>query len=119
MLKDKAQPIVVDELLGRIDEVDENRKESSRYSLMLLLSETSSPERNLGYRRPAYFYLKLCDRFKKISSWRNMARRDCAGREIPRIRLFTLCESKSLRLCNQKLTADSCNPPMVRNEITD
>jgi hypothetical protein len=34
---------------------------------MLLLSETSSPERNLGYRRPAYFYLKLCDGFKKIS----------------------------------------------------
>jgi len=28
MLKDKAQPIVVDELSGRIDEVDENRKES-------------------------------------------------------------------------------------------
>jgi len=26
MLKDKAQPIVVDELTGRIDEVDENRK---------------------------------------------------------------------------------------------
>jgi hypothetical protein len=25
MLKDKAQPIVVDELSGRIDEVDENR----------------------------------------------------------------------------------------------
>jgi hypothetical protein len=66
MLKDKAQPTVVDELSGRIDEVDENQKESSRYSLMLLLSETSSPERNLGYRRPAYFYLKLCDRFKKI-----------------------------------------------------
>ena len=35
MLKDKAQPIVVDELSGRIDEVDENRKESSRYSLTL------------------------------------------------------------------------------------
>ena len=28
MLKDKAQLIVVDELSGRIDEVDENRKES-------------------------------------------------------------------------------------------
>jgi len=34
MLKDKAQPIV-DELTGHIDEVNENRKESSRYSLML------------------------------------------------------------------------------------
>jgi hypothetical protein len=28
MLKDKAQPIVVDELTSRIDEVDENQEES-------------------------------------------------------------------------------------------
>jgi hypothetical protein len=64
MLKDKAQPIVVDEPSGRIDEADENRKESPRYSLMLLLSETSSAERNLGHTR-ARLFLKLCDVFKK------------------------------------------------------
>lgn len=45
MLKDKAQPIVVDELSGRIDEVDENRKESSRYSLTLLPLSENSPEK--------------------------------------------------------------------------
>ena len=77
MLKDKAQPIVVDELSGRIDEVDENRKESCaifadalaafRNQSWMKQGKVSSPERNLGYRRPAYFYLKLCDRFKKIS----------------------------------------------------
>ena len=57
MLKDKAQPILVDELSGRINEGDENRKESSRYSLMLLPLSENSSEQNLGYRRPAYFYL--------------------------------------------------------------
>ena len=43
MLKGKAQPIVVYELSGRTDEVDENRKESARFFLMLLPLSENSP----------------------------------------------------------------------------
>ena len=77
MLKGKAQPIVVHELLGRIDEVDENRKESCaifadalaafRNQSWLKQGKVSSPERNLGYRWAAHFSLKRCDEFKKTS----------------------------------------------------
>ncbi len=42
MLKDKAQPIVVDELSGRIDEVDENQKE---YAILLLAIANSENDR--------------------------------------------------------------------------
>lgn len=43
MLKGMAQPIVVYELSSRIDEVDENRKESARFFLMLLPLSENSP----------------------------------------------------------------------------
>ena len=69
MLKDKAQPIVVDELLGRIDEVDESGK-----SIANIIADAVM--------------------YSKDRSWRHMGRRDCAGREIDRVRLFTLCDQK-------------------------
>jgi len=43
MLKGKPHPIAVYELSGRIDEVDENRKESARFFLMLLPLLENSP----------------------------------------------------------------------------
>ena len=61
----------MDELSGRLDEVDENRKESrAKFDDALAAfkeqswwkpGKVSSPERNLGYRRPAYFYFKALD----------------------------------------------------------
>jgi adenylate cyclase len=78
MLKGKAQPIVVYELLGRIDEVDENRKESCAMftDALAAFRRQSWDEAKEKFHRlseisatdgPAHFYLKLCDEFKKTS----------------------------------------------------
>ena len=74
MLKGKAQPIVVYELSSRIDEVDENRKESARFFLMLMPLSENSP----GWSKEKFHRLseisategpstKFCDEFKKTS----------------------------------------------------
>jgi len=76
MLKGKAQPIVVHELLGRSDEADEKQKESC-----VIFAEAIDAFRNQAWDvaaekfhkatgisesdGPAHFYLKLCDEYKK------------------------------------------------------
>ena len=78
MLKGKAQPIVVYELLGRIDEVDEKSKESCAMftDALAAFRRQSWDEAKEKFHRlsevsatdgPAHFYLKLCDEFKKTS----------------------------------------------------
>jgi adenylate cyclase len=75
-LKGKAQPIVVYELLGRIDEADQKQKESAEMFAQALsvfrrqawdeakemFERLPAPSENGG---PAHFYLKLCDEYKK------------------------------------------------------
>ena len=76
MLKGKAQPIVVHELLGRSDEADEKQKKSCA-----IFAEAIDAFRNQAWDvaaekfhhaiensesdGPAHFYLKLCDEYKR------------------------------------------------------
>ena len=76
MLKGKAQPIVVYELLGRMDEVDEKAKEScsifadalaafGRQSWDEAAEKFHHAIENSDNDGPARFYLKLCEDYKK------------------------------------------------------
>jgi adenylate cyclase len=76
MLKGKAQPIVVHELLGNLDEADEERKKSCEIfaDALSAFRRQSWDEAQEKFQRacaisetdgPAHFYLKLCDEYKK------------------------------------------------------
>jgi|RhiMetdeSRZDD1v2_1073273.scaffolds.fasta_scaffold22814_9 adenylate cyclase len=76
MLKGKAQPIVVHELLGRIDEADEKQKESCaifadalaafrRQSWNEAAQKFQHATENSGTDGPARFYLTLCEEYKE------------------------------------------------------
>jgi adenylate cyclase len=78
MLKGKAQPIVVHELLGRIDESDEKQKESCKIfaDALSAFRRQSWDEAEQKFSRamqisendgPARFYLKLCEEYKANS----------------------------------------------------
>ena len=75
MLKGKAQPIVVHELLGRADEVDDTRKKSAENFTQGLdaFRRRSWDEAAEKFHRaienspndgPAHFYAKLCEEYK-------------------------------------------------------
>jgi adenylate cyclase len=78
MLKGKAQPIVVHELLGRIDETDEKQKESCEIfaDALSAFRRQSWDEAEEKFCRaneisasdgPARFYMKLCEEYKTKS----------------------------------------------------
>jgi adenylate cyclase len=76
MLKGKAQPIVVHELLGSLDEADDERKKSCEIfaDALSAFRRQSWDEAQEKFQRagavsetdgPAHFYLKLCEEYKK------------------------------------------------------
>jgi adenylate cyclase len=75
MLKGKAQPIVVHELLGRADEADDTRKKSaeiftqglaafSRQSWDEAAEQFARAIENSPNDGPAHFYAKLCEKYR-------------------------------------------------------
>lgn len=75
MLKGKAQPIVVHELIGRLDEVDDARIKSAavftdglvafrRRSWDEAAAKFQHAMENSVYDGPAHFYAKLCEQYK-------------------------------------------------------